>query len=118
MAILDRSLLDDMAASVSATDLERLLDRAAAELPVLNGRMVTAWRAGDLSGVAYEAHKLTGLAASFGAAHLAHAADILDRACRNAPPAPRQSDIDCVTEALEPALDAMATWRTEWRASR
>lgn len=111
--VLDRSVLDTLVTCLARADLVRLLDLAATEFPALAGQVCAASRGGDLTSLMHQAHKLTGLSASFGAAALAATADRIERLIRAERRAPSADMLDDMTNAVDPALRALAAWRAE-----
>lgn len=111
--VLDRSVLDTLVDCLARADLVRLLDLAATELPALADQVRAASHGRDLTSLMHQAHKLTGLAASFGAGALAETADRIERVIRAEQRAPSADMLDDMTNAVDPALRALADWRVE-----
>ena len=111
--VLDRPVLDTLVECLDRVDLVRLLDQAATELPVLAGQVRAASQDRDLASLMYQAHKLAGLAASFGAAALAASADRIELTARTERREPCADMLADMTGAIDPALRAIAAWRIE-----
>ena len=111
--VLDRAVLEDLKDGLNQSDLARLLDLTIIEFPALLERVVVAWREGNPINLANQAHKITGIAASFGVNELSATSDSIERECRTMQRTPSADLLDDLVGATNSALQAIAAWRTE-----
>lgn len=106
-------MLDTLVECLDRADLVRLLDQIAIELPALADQVRAASQDRDPTSLMHRAHKLAGLAASFGAAALAATADRIELTARAERREPCADMLANMTGAVGLALRAIAAWPVE-----
>ncbi len=114
--VLDPELVATLDELLAAADLVRMLGQAEEQLPVLAAALREAWARRDLPATRQAAHKLAGLAGSFGCAALMAFVQKAEVAARRDDAPSVAPVVDGLDAELTPALAALRGWRARLSA--
>jgi CheY-like chemotaxis protein len=109
--ILDRAVLDELAALLEEAELRRRLETFREEMRALPADLAGIWRRGGLAAVRERAHSANGSAALFGAVRLNDVLGTLEEACTDEEPefvGPLIEEVETAVDATEKALLGLA----------